>query len=174
MSAVKNPSAPKVQSQCWLKCQVALTYLLIVRPNVTWTSAIRVFLTHLNTETDRQTRKGWNKSIQTQLQFTVSLPQTDLQFLHVTVALRFLCAGLLIWKICIDIKESSQQWWRIVPLTSSEFKDLSYEHEAGLGQGVSPPISVVTVVWQVAVVISLLLRTSKYTQQTASKWRRLS
>lgn len=26
------------------------TYLLIVRPKVTWTSAIRVFLTHLNTE----------------------------------------------------------------------------------------------------------------------------
>lgn len=25
------------------------TYLLMVRPNVTWTSAIRVLLTHLNT-----------------------------------------------------------------------------------------------------------------------------
>lgn len=30
--------------------KLAATYLLIVRPKVTWTSAIRVFLTHLNTE----------------------------------------------------------------------------------------------------------------------------
>lgn len=39
---------------------VAGTYLLIVRPNVTWTSAIRVFLTHLNTVTDRKTDREGN------------------------------------------------------------------------------------------------------------------
>lgn len=32
------------------------TYLLIVRPNVTWTSAMRVFLTHLNTETKKESK----------------------------------------------------------------------------------------------------------------------
>lgn len=35
--------------------EAAATYLLIVRPKVTWTSAIRVFLTHLNTAVDKST-----------------------------------------------------------------------------------------------------------------------
>ncbi len=35
--------------------------MLIVLPNVTWTSAIRVFLTHLNTETDTQANSERSK-----------------------------------------------------------------------------------------------------------------
>lgn len=59
----------------WFKYQLAATYLFIVRPNVTCTSAIRVFLTHLNTKIvkkmDRQTEK-LNEVSQMQVEFEVS------------------------------------------------------------------------------------------------------
>ena len=43
----------------------------------------------------------------------------------------------------IDIKNGK---CNSTQLTSSEFKDLSYEHEAGFSQGVFPPIWLITVV----------------------------
>lgn len=45
-------------------------------------------------------------------------------------------------------------------LTSSEFKYFSYEHEAGFSEGIPPPVSLVAVVWQVTVIVSLLLLTA--------------
>ena len=47
---------------------------------------------------------------------------------------------------------------RAVALTASEFEDLSYEHKAGLGQGILPAVSLVSIVRQVAVVLRLLLK----------------
>ena len=47
---------------------------------------------------------------------------------------------------------------RAVALTASEFEDLSYEHEAGLGQGILLAVSLVSIVRQVAVVLRLLLK----------------
>lgn len=42
-------------------------------------------------------------------------------------------------------------------LTSSEFKDFSYEHEAGFSQRIFPPVDLIAIVRQVAVIVSLLL-----------------
>ena len=54
-------------------------------------------------------------------------------------------------------------------LTASQLEDLPYEHEAGLGQGVLPPVRIVAVVRVVAVVIRLLLgRGHAHTQQVSS------
>lgn len=101
-----------------------MTYLLIVRPKVTWTSAIRVFLTHLNTaELKAEGKESGPRSAKTS-------------------------GG----------KEERS-------LTSSEFEDFSDEHEAGFSQGVSPAVALVTVVGQVAVVVSLLLPTSMATSR---------
>lgn len=50
-------------------------------------------------------------------------------------------------------------------LTSSEFKDFADEHEAGFSQGVSPAVTLVAVVGEVAVIVSILLSTSTATNR---------
>lgn len=68
--------------------KLALTYLLIVRPNVTWTSAIRVFLTHLNTvQADTETES-----------------ETDACLCHV--------------RLCVLIKWTTRQWLNRQPCTT--------------------------------------------------------
>lgn len=92
--------------------------MLIVRPKVTWTSAIRVFLTHLNTERQQESRA---MTVYTQI-----LPVAQFYYLRL--------------------------------LTPSEFKDLSYEHEARFSQSVFFAVRLISVVRQVAVVVVVFLQ----------------